>query len=194
MFRYFVDEGRSYLARTWLLPETQTPDAIGPRRTGAKEPWNGQDWYVSFGEESGVRSWDDARRYGFVSAGGGEWFSRSLRALPVGGRVFVYIPRVGYVGVGTVTGEAQPFDDVFLTVDDEQRKMTDLGLVEGYRHTGNGPERDEYIAPVKWINTLARQDAIREKGLFANQHSACKLRNRFTLETLVQRFGLDAQD
>jgi hypothetical protein len=27
---------------------------------------------VSFGEESGSRNWDDARRYGFVSADGGD--------------------------------------------------------------------------------------------------------------------------
>src|SRR4051794_7489276 len=29
-------------------------------------PWNGRDWYVSFGED-GNRSWADAQRYGFVS-------------------------------------------------------------------------------------------------------------------------------
>jgi hypothetical protein len=55
--------------------------ATGSKGQGKKEPWNGQDWYVSFGEEPGGRGWDDAVRYGFVSAGGGDWFSRALRAL-----------------------------------------------------------------------------------------------------------------
>jgi hypothetical protein len=191
MFRYFLDGERAYLARTWLLPESQTAEPGGPHRKGVKEPWNGQDWYVSFGEDSGSRSWDDARRYGFVSAGGGEWFSRSLRALPIGGRVFVYIPKAGYVGVGTVTGEANPFDDTVLVVGDERHKMTDLKLAGVYQHPGDGSDRDEYVVPVTWIKTLDRRDAIREKGLFANQNSACKLRNRFTLETLTERFGLD---
>jgi hypothetical protein len=190
MFRYFVDEGRRYLARTWLLPETHTAEVAGARRRGAREPWNGQDWYVSFGDESGIRSWDDARRYGFVSAGGGEWYSRSLRALPVGGRVFVHIPRIGYVGVGSVTGEAVSFDDAVLIVGEHQRKMTDLDLAARYRHSGTGADIDEYVVPVTWIKTLDRNEAIREKGLFANQHSACKLRNRFTLETLRRRFAL----
>lgn len=191
LFRYFQDDGRAYLARTWLLPDTDASDNAPPRRSGAKESWNGQDWYVTFGEESGIRSWDDARRYGFVSAGGGEWYSRSLRALPVGGRVFVYLPRIGYVAVGVVTGPAIPFDDAVLTVQGESCKMTELDLTSGYRHAGSGPDHAEYIVPVDWTKTLDRSSAIREKGLFANQHSACKLRNSFTLRTLTQRFELD---
>ncbi|MCW2904329.1 MAG: hypothetical protein JWO67_6594, partial [Streptosporangiaceae bacterium] len=95
-FRYFEDDGRSYLARTWLMDDARVAGpAAGSKAQGKKEPWNGQDWYVSFGEETYGRDWEDARRYGFVSAGGGDWFSRTLRALPVGARVFVHIPKSG---------------------------------------------------------------------------------------------------
>lgn len=60
---------------------------------------------MSFGEDSGIRSWDEARTYGFVSAGGGVAYSRTLRSLPAGARISVCIPGgLGYVGVGTVTG------------------------------------------------------------------------------------------
>ena len=69
--------------------------------------------------------------------------------------------------------------------------MTELDLVGRYRHEGQTPDRDEYVVPANWIKTLGQSDAIQEKGLFANQHSACKLRNRFTLDTLTRRFGLD---
>lgn len=93
LFRYFKDGERAYLARTWLLTDTEASDTTAPRRASAKEPWNGQDWYVTFGEESGIRSWDDARRCGFVSAGGGEWYSRSLRALPFEGRILSTCPK-----------------------------------------------------------------------------------------------------
>ncbi|WP_127550624.1 endonuclease NucS domain-containing protein [Actinoplanes sp. OR16] len=189
LFRYFRDGERAYLARTWLLPDVEGTDAVTPRRTGVRETWNGQDWYVAFGEESGIRSWADARTYGFVSAGGGEWYSRSLRALPIGGRIFVYIPKSGYVAVGMVAGEAATFDDAVLTVDGAPRKMTELTLKARYRHAAAGPDTDEYIVPVTWIKTV--DAAVWEKGLFANQNSACKLRNRFTLETLARRFGLD---
>jgi len=85
-FRYFNDGDRAYLARTWLLDEARTqPKTSGvSRRGGSKEAWNEQDWYVSFGEEFGFRTWEDARKYGFVSAGGGDWFSKTLKKLPLG--------------------------------------------------------------------------------------------------------------
>lgn len=84
-FRYFEDGDRQYLARTLLLDREQTATAPSTgAANGTKEPWNGIDWYVSFGETSDGRSWNDAAEYGFVSAGGGEWFSRTLRNLPGG--------------------------------------------------------------------------------------------------------------
>ncbi len=39
-----------------------------------------------------------------------------------------------------------------------------------------------------------KADAYREAGLFASQHSACKLRQDFTLERLAAHFGLDGDD
>jgi len=183
-----------YLARTWLVDDTRTASRGSGRRSGGgstKEPWNGQDWYVSFGEESSTRSWDDARRYGFVSAGGGRWYSRTIRSLPVGARIFVCIPGTGYVGVGTVIGDAASFDDAVLTVDGFDRKMSDLDLQAAYRHDDDAEGNEEYVVPVEWTATVARTEAIWEKGFFANQNSACKLRNRFTLEELVRRFELD---
>lgn len=92
-------------------------DAAPVRKGGQKKPqspWNGQDWCVTYGEDE-ARNWEDARDYGFVSAGGGAWYSGTLKNLPVGGRVFVYIPGsgpdCGYVGVGIVTGDALPVRD-----------------------------------------------------------------------------------
>src|SRR5581483_4308188 len=111
-FRYFEDGDRRYLARTLLLDHEQA--AVAPAASTAnktKEPWNGIDWYVSFGEYPDGRSWVDAMRYGFVSAGGGDWYSRTLRNLPVDARVFACIPGTGYVGVGRVTGPAAPYQE-----------------------------------------------------------------------------------
>jgi PAS domain-containing protein len=194
-FRYFRDGEREYLARSWLLDEaTVAPSGTG-RRGGTREPWNGRDWYISFGEEDQGRNWDDAVKYGFVSAGGGAWYSKTLRGLPVGARVFAYIPQAGYVGVGTSTGEARPFDDALVTVGGQQRKLSELPLAGTYRW---GPADDmnkaEYVVPVDWISTRPREHAVHKKGLFANQNSACKLRNRFTLTTLYTEFGLDDAD
>lgn len=187
-FRYFDDGDRAYLARTWLLDEARTPASRGGPGGGTKEPWNEQDWYVSFGEESGIRNWEDAREHGFVSAGGGEWFSRTLRRLPIDGRVFVHIPGVGYVGVGTVTGEARPFDEAVL---DDGVLLAQQPLRANYEHSPlPGEDHREYVVPVRWQQTRPRSEAFWVKGMFANQNSACKLRNRFTLEQLATAFDL----
>ena len=56
---------------------------------------------------------------------------------------------------------------------------------------GNGEDHREYVVPVRWERTRARSDAYWVKGMFANQNSACKLRNRFTLEQLASAFELE---
>jgi len=192
-FRYFNDDGRAYLARTWLLDEGRVPNAGATRTSGSKEAWNEQDWYVSFGEFPDGRNWDDAREYGFISAGGGEWFSKTLKRLPVGARVFTCIPKTGYVGVGTVTGPAEPFEQVKVTVDGTERALADMTLKGNYQHPPlpDGEDAAEYVVPVSWQQTRARDGAEWTKGMFANQNSACKLRNRFTLDRFAAAFGLD---
>ncbi len=193
-FRYFSDDGRAYLARTWLLDETQTAARkASTRKAGSKEPWNEQDWYVSFGEESGVRDWDDARRYAFVSAGGGEWFSKTIKKLPIGARIFACIPKRGYVGVGTVTGPAEPFGAATVTVDGTPQALASLPLKGSYRHPSlpNDEDATEYVVPVSWEQARPREEALWAKGMFANQNSACKLRNQFTLEQLAAAFKLE---
>lgn len=193
-FRYFSDEGRAYLARTWLIDEARVAAKATAKSQGKKEPWNELDWYVSFGAYVGSRNWDDARRYGFVSAGGGDWFSKTIRKLPLGARVFVCLPKAGYVGVGTVTGLAVRAREATLMVDGVQRAMTSLDLKGEYFDsdpTAPPSDMDEWIVPVEWRETRSREEAVWERGMFANQNSACKLRNRFTLEVLAKAFNLD---
>lgn len=196
-FRYFTDGDRAYLGRTWLLKDNTTAPPTRPaRRAGAKEPWNEQDWYVSFGEETPGRSWDDARKYGFVSAGGGAWFSRTLRKLPVGARVFACIPSKGYVGVGTVTATAEPFDTATVTVDGQPVPLHEQPLTGRYHHPSATAVDDaqDYVVTIDWDTTVDRSAAVWEKGMFANQNSACKLRNQFTLDRLAESFGLHAEE
>lgn len=104
----------------------------------------------------------------------------------------MYIPQAGYVGAGTVTGEAARFDDALVTVGGQQQKLSGLQLAGTYHHTAaDDEETAEYVVPVAWLSTRPREQAIRKKGLFANQNSACKLRNRFTLDILYAEFGVD---
>lgn len=57
--------------------------------------------------------------------------------------------------------------------------------------TANDPELAERVVRVRWQKALTREQAIWEKGMFANQNSACSLRQQFTLERLAERFGLN---
>lgn len=179
-FRYFKDGDREFVARTWLLEQTVEPGPTGRSTAKSKEPWNGRDWYISFGEFEGGRSWQDARTHGFVSAGGGEWYSQTLKNVPVGARIWAYIPQTGYVGVGNVTGPAVPYPNSPL--------VSASDLSGKYVHA-NG--KDEWILPVEWLSTVPVEQAFKEKGLFANQNSATRLRSAFTLERLHQRFAIE---
>lgn len=193
-FRYFSDGDREYLTRTWLK-DPQRMDAIESRSrvsTGKREPWNGQDFYVSFGEDA-RRSWEDAVRYGFVSAGGGEWYSQTLENLFPGARVFVCIPKEGYVGVGEVVGEKTPVTEFTVEIEGEEEIPILEAPLEAERMDSDAeaPERAEYLVPVEWIKTRPREEAIWEKGMYANQNTVTKLRNKFTLEKLIEGFDLE---
>lgn len=192
-FRHFHDNGASYLARTWLVEhEVGASPKTASVRTTTREPWNGTDWYVSFGDSPEGRQWSDGMAYGFVSGGGGEWFSRTLKNLPIGARVFACIPKIGYVGVGTVTGEAQRFDEVTVSVDGIDTLLIDLPLSGNYRHADDQDDAmAEWAVPVAWTHTVPREQGFWKTGMFANQNTAAKLRQQFTIEQVTAAFGLD---
>lgn len=190
-FRYFKDGDHEYLTRTWFRDPRETEASAVAR--GKTEAWNGKDFYISVGE--GVtRSWDDMRQYGFVSGGGGRWYSKTLDLLSPGKRVFACIPGTGYVGVGEVVDESRPVTEVEIEMNGVAKPLLDLPL--GAPKMGefrDDPQKIEHVARVEWIHTLSRKEAIWETGMFANQNTVCRLRNRFTLERLYDRFGLDEE-
>lgn len=193
VFRYFADGDHSYLARTFLVDEDAPSAKTAPVKK-AKPAWNGSDWYVSFGAYTGGRVWEDARKYGFVSAGGGQWYSKSLRSLPVDARIFVCVPKMGYVGMGRVIGEAQRFDEATVEFEGQLHRLAELQLEGIYTHGVGGEREDdehaEWVVPVQWDTALPVSGAIWKRGMFANQNSACKLRNAFTLRELYMAFGV----
>lgn len=187
-FKYIEDDDRRYLARSWLAASDERSSRGIAKSTSKRATWNGLDWYVSFG---GDRSWDDARRYGFVSAGGGKFYTQTIRALPEAARVWVNIPQTGYVGVGTVVGPPVRFRDARVTVAGEPVSLSAQSLEGAYSPRDASTDDDaEWLVPVEWIRTVPQADAYWEKGFFANQNSACKLRQEFTLDRLAQHFDV----
>jgi|SRR5690625_78381 len=193
-FRNFVDNGASYLARTWLVDSDAQAGAgaSASRRTKTRESWNGTDWYVSFGAFDEGRQWVDAQKYGFISAGGGKWFIQTLKNLPLGARILVHIPKEGYVGVGTVIAEAQRFDQAHVMYEGEERVLKDQQLVGTYRREGDeDDDLAEWVVAVEWQKTLPREMAFWKPGMFANQNTATRLRHQFTISQVSQAFDLD---
>lgn len=183
-FRIFRDGNNEYLSRAWMIAPGQAETKAVEK--GDKRPWNGE-YYASFGHGD-RRKWEDARKHGFIAAGGGEWYSRTLSILEPGGRVWVNIPQTGYVGVCAVL--EPPVEAKKFMV--ENKPITKLKL-DG--DLGNREEgKEEYLVRVKWIKTLPIEEAVKEKGFFGNQNSAAKPKAKkwsHTVERLKKRFDVE---
>lgn len=191
-FQTFQENGAQYLTRTWLIdPVDEAPARKAGQTKKQRAPWNGQDWYVSFGE-SETRNWDDARKYGYVSAGGGPWYTGTLKKLPTGGRVFVNLPGRGYVGVGIVTGPAVPARDFKVTTDGHATPLVQAArLAPNLAVVAEGDDDEtEWVVPIAWLATRTREDAISFKGRYGNQNSATKLTDVLTRETVLEKLGI----
>ena len=134
--------------------------------------WN-QEYYISFGEDQG-RKWEDARKYGFISAGGGKWYTQTLKMLRAGDRIWVNIPHTGYVGVGIVQAEVQQASDAAWEIDGNLTEMKALALNGSYFYNEEDAEHAKFVVPVKWVKTLPEKSAVREVGFFGNQNTVCR--------------------
>lgn len=171
-FQVFQTGSQQLLSRAWLIDpgETQANVSSGASRTGEKEPWNGE-FYVSYGH----RPWEEARRYGFSSGGDGSWYSQTLKLLSPGDRVWVKIPKTGYVGVARVTESSQPIDDFTVETSDGRRRYLDVSAnADRYTLHASDPEMAEYMVRVERVQSVAEDQAFNEIGLFGNQNTVCQ--------------------
>jgi hypothetical protein len=191
-FQVFDHGEGKLLSRAWLLDpvETQSATATQTRNREPTENWIGE-YYACFGA-SPSRSWEEARRYGFISAGGGAWYSRTLNLPDPGDRIWVKSPDHGFVGVGRVMGSPQPMSSFEVVTDNGPRPATEV-LTGGTYHRQflDDPEKCEYFLPVRWLDAVPLNAALREVGLFGNQNTVCAPRTqrwRHTVDRLKQAF------
>ena len=191
-FRFFKDGANEYLAKSWLI-EPNEVEARASRAITQKgsDPWNGRDFVVNIGHGP-ERSWEDSRKYGFVSGGQGRWYSATLHQLFSGARVFANIPGEGFVGVGIVRSSAVPVRDFKVKAKDgSEKRILDMPLVApDMGHNKGNLELTDYVVGIDWIETRPREQAYRETGMQGNQNTAWKLRDKFTLDKLKAHFKL----
>ena len=131
-FEIFEDGSNKFLSRAWLQDPAESQ--LATSATKSKSPhtaWNGE-FYVSFGTDG--RSWPDAAKYGFVSAGGGTWYSNTLKLLKPGDRIWVKAPGYGFVGVGRVKGLSTPAAEFRINVGGAQKPLPDILTGENYKN------------------------------------------------------------
>lgn len=193
-FRFFKDNDNEYLTRNWLIDPTVVVEKSSKTGTQSKgEPWNGRDFVINIDiDKAGKSTWTDSVKHGFISAGGGKWYSSSLNQLFVGARIFAMIPKKGYLGVGIVKETSVPIKDFTVAVNDKEKSILDIHLeCSGIKENADNVDICYYLVRIEWIKTLAEKEAYWEKGLRANQNSAFKLKNKFTLEKLIEKFNLE---
>jgi len=194
-FRVFKDAEREYLARVWLRDPT-LPETVGETAEGREAAeWNGE-YYVSFGHDPQRRVGEDAVKYGFVSGGGGAWYSQTLHMLEPGSRIWVNVPgSIGYVGVGIVEEPMVKVDAFMVDGANGNRIPITQAAIKGPgigKHSEDS-ERAEYLVRVKWLKTLPIDKAIREKGFFGNQNTVARPtapKWDYTVQRLKERFGV----
>jgi hypothetical protein len=94
-----------------------------------------------------------------------------------------------------VTETSQRVSDFNVEVDGKMMPILDAPLsATQMGRLVDDPDKCEYVVRVDWIKTLPKSKAYWEKGMFANQNSAAKLRHQFTLERLTEAFDLERDD
>ena len=187
-FSFFEDDSNEYMSRVWLIDPGEAEVKAVERR--GDEPWNGE-FYVSFGDGE-TRLWVDSREHGYIAAGGGSWYAKTLHQLEPSKRLWVNVPGRGYVGVGTVTDKTQPITEFRLN--DGTGKAIPIKEVVPDTPSAEKPEEKlEYYVAVEWIKTVPVERAIKEKGFFGNQNSVAKPKSKkwaYTIERLKKRFDV----
>ena len=185
-FDVFEHGQTQFLSRAWFIDPVETQASASEGSRTLRKPWNGE-FYACFGH-SEARSWGEAVQHGFLSAGGGGWYSGTLNLLEEGSRVWVKAPNHGFVGVGLVTGPRRSAPEYMIG-----NKPALKVLEEGHYHRdfAKDPDRMEYFVPMRWLDHVPIENAVHAVGMFGNQNTVCRPRTakwRSTIEKLKVEF------
>ena len=139
-------------------------------------------WYAN----TGGGDWEEMRRHGFWSCGGGElWYRMALKP-QAGDEICAYFSGMGYVAIGVVQAAATPLDALYA----KHKWQANTGSrVEGdiLRNPSLKPADQEWAIPVNWTATAPQGKAWRTDGMFASPMTLCRLRNAMTIEMLQDK-------
>lgn len=151
-----------------------------------------REWFVNAGEGKGSqRSWEDCRKYGFISAGQGLKFAKMMKKLEVDDRVYAYVTGSGYVGLGKVVEKAVPIREFMVA-----GGVPLLAMSLEANGLGENQDNDEYcewVVRIDWRKTFSKEQAFWRKGLFHHLGTACRFKNQETLNCIHEKFDIPAK-
>ncbi len=180
-FSIFRDGDRQYLSADWLMDQEAVVERAERK---VRAPWTGYK-FVNCGEGP-HRSWEDNRKFGFISAGQGWKYGKQMMRLAEGDLIYAYRGKHGYVGFGNVVSGAVMVRDFSVG----GRPILTMPMVQSNLcENSDDPELSEYAIGVEWIKTVPVSDARTFPGAFAKPPIVCKLTDPATLAFLAKEFG-----
>ena len=149
-------------------------------------------YYYNVGEGP-HRNWDDYRKFGFISAGGGVRWRDAMQGFQEGDVVVAYLKNRGFVGIGRVTERAKPVRDVTI----RGLPLLKLPLKSRMADNAESDELCEYVALVSWAQAVARSEAKwkARSGLYTTTHVRASLDGQAkTISYLEKAFGVVIRD
>jgi hypothetical protein len=159
---YYTVGEQELLACIWAVDPAELEDRVDSRSSegvgDVERPWTGL-WHFNVGAHEG-RSWDDERRYGFLSAGGGPKWRDEISRLSVGDHVYAYINGAGYCGGGTVASPAVRADR--FKSPGASVPLRDLPLdSDKWFKDADDDELAEYMVGIQWAKTVPADQGLR---------------------------------
>lgn len=166
-FSIFMDGDSEYLSRSWLVEPT-TEEGVSQKPTR----WNGE-YYAIFGYPQDVV--EAGLKYGFLLAGGGDWYWKSMDMLNVGDRVWMnFGAGKGFGAVGIVTQTRTAVDDFTVERDGVSVPIAEAVPSPDVRKIADDPENGTHAVGVKWLHTVPYSKGVWEKGFLANQNTVAR--------------------
>ena len=131
------------------------------------------------------RSWEDARKYGFVSAEGDG--STLLDNIKVGDIIFCHIAGKGFVGIGICTSQGVPANNFVVKENGIDKNILDCAWVDESAKMTLNPLK-EYFLGVHWIRTVPAEDGYWEKGMKSVPMVAYTMNDGTTHNKVLQHF------
>lgn len=137
------------------------------------------------------RNWDDAKRFGFLSANTGG-SGKTLYNIAEGDRIFCHAAGKGFLGVGICTKAAQPVNNFLVMFNGIERMLKDINIIDKSILEKRTDGTIELCIGVNWLKTVELEtEGYWEKGLISVPLVAYLLDDENTHKKVMNYFNIE---